>query len=186
MSAPPHSLSRFLFRKDFTADPEQVAQVMELDEREAIQDRSLLIRRLIVLALVLIAFTLHSLIQLEPSVVALLGAGLLVAISGLRPQTYLVDIEWETLLFFAGLFILVKTGVIDHLAAGLVAATRDSVPAAMTLILWGPAALSAIVDNIPFRRHHDAGRRPARKWYWAVRWPEWAVVGTGSRSRSGR
>jgi Na+/H+ antiporter NhaD/arsenite permease-like protein len=107
-----------------------------------------------VLALVLLAFTLHSVIHLEPSVVALLGAGLLVAISGLRPQTYLVDIEWETLLFFAGLFILVgslvKTGVIDHMAAGLVAATGDSVPAAMILILWGSAALSAIVDNIPF------------------------------------
>jgi len=148
------ALSRFLFRKDFTADPEQVAQVMELDEREAIQDRSLLVRSLIVLCLVLVAFTLHSVIHLEPSVVALLGAGLLVAISGLRPQSYLVDIEWETLLFFAGLFILVgslvKTGVIDHLAAGLVAATGDSVPAAMMLILWGSAALSAIVDNIPF------------------------------------
>ena len=148
------ALSRFLFRKDFIADPEQVAQVMELDEREAIQDRSLLVRSMIVLALVLAAFTLHGVLHLEPSVVALLGAGLLVGISGLRPQSYLVDIEWETLLFFAGLFILVgslvKTGVIENLAAGLVAATGDSVPAAMMLILWGSAALSAIVDNIPF------------------------------------
>jgi len=147
-------LSRFLFRKDFTADPEQVAQVMELDEREAIQDRGLLVRSLIVLGLVLAGFTLHGVLHLEPSVVALLGAGVLVTISGLRPQSYLVDVEWETLLFFAGLFILVgslvKTGVIDHLAAGLVAATGDSVPAAMMLILWGSAALSAIVDNIPF------------------------------------
>jgi Na+/H+ antiporter NhaD/arsenite permease-like protein len=148
------ALSRFLFRKDFTADPKRVAQLMELDEREAIQDRALLIRSLIVLALVLIAFTLHGVLHLEPSVVALLGAGLLVAISGLRPQSYLVDIEWETLLFFAGLFILVgslvKTGVIEHLAAGLVAATGDSLPAAMMFILWGSAALSALVDNIPF------------------------------------
>lgn len=148
------ALSRFLFRKDFAADPEQVAQVMELDEREAIHDRPLLIRSLIVLALVLAAFTMHGVLHLEPSVVALLGAGLLVAISGLRPQTYLADIEWGTLLFFAGLFILVgslvKTGVIEHLASGLVAATGDNVPAAMMLILWGSAALSAIVDNIPF------------------------------------
>jgi Na+/H+ antiporter NhaD/arsenite permease-like protein len=147
-------LSRFLFRKDFTADPKQVAQVMQLDEREAIQDRSLLIRSLIVLALVLAAFTLHGVLHLEPSVVALLGAGLLVGISGLRPQTYLVDIEWETLLFFAGLFILVgslvKTGVIDQLAAGLTAATGDSVPTAMMLLLWGSAVISALVDNIPF------------------------------------
>lgn len=148
------AVSRLLFRKDFTADPEQVAQVMELDEREAIQDRPLLIKSLIVLALVLAAFTLHSVLHLEPSVVALLGAGLLVAISGLRPQSYLVDVEWATLLFFAGLFILVgslvKTGVIDHLADGMVSLTGDNVPAAMMMILWGSAVLSAIVDNIPF------------------------------------
>lgn len=147
-------LSRFLFRKDFSADPGQVAEVMKLDEREAIQDPALLVRSLIVLTLVLAAFTLHGILHLEPSVVALLGAGVLIAISGLRPQSYLVDIEWETLLFFAGLFLLVgslvKTGVIGHLANGLVAATGDSLPLAMMLLLWGSAALSAIVDNIPF------------------------------------
>jgi Na+/H+ antiporter NhaD/arsenite permease-like protein len=58
------------------------------------------------------------------------------------------------LLFFAGLFLLVgslvKTGVIGHLANALVAATGDSLPLAMMLLLWGSAALSAIVDNIPF------------------------------------
>ncbi|MBK9696975.1 MAG: ArsB/NhaD family transporter [Propionibacteriaceae bacterium] len=147
-------LSRFLFRKDFTADPDQVAEVMKLDEREAIQDHSLLVRSLVVLAMVLLAFTLHGVLGLEPSVVALLGAGTLIAISGLRPQSYLVDIEWETLLFFAGLFLLVgslvKTGVIDHLASALIAATGNSLPVAMMLLLWGSALLSAIVDNIPF------------------------------------
>lgn len=147
-------LSRVLFRKDFVADPAQVAQVMELDEREAIQDRALLVRSLAVLALVLAGFTLHGVLHLEPSVVALLGAGLLVAISGLPARSYLVEVEWETLLFFAGLFILVgslvKTGVIDHLASALVTATGDSVQSAMMLLLWGSAALSAIIDNIPF------------------------------------
>jgi len=147
-------LSRVLFRKDFVADPAQVAQVMGLDEREAIQDKALLVRSLAVLALVLAGFTLHGVLHLEPSVVALLGAGLLVAISGLPARSYLVEVEWETLLFFAGLFILVgslvKTGVIDHLASALVAATGDSVQGAMMLLLWGSATLSAIVDNIPF------------------------------------
>ena len=125
------ALSRFLFRKDFTADPAQVAEVMKLDEREAIQDRPLLVRSLLVLGLVLAGFTLHSVLHLEPSVVALLGAGLLVALSGLPPQTYLVDIEWETLLFFAGLFMLVgslvKTGVIGHVATALVTVTGDKI-----------------------------------------------------------
>ncbi len=148
------AVSRFLFRADFTADPAQVAEVMDLDEREAIHDPSLLVRSLVVLALVLAAFSLHSVLHLEPSVVALLGAGVLIAISGLSPRTYLADIEWETLLFFAGLFMLVgalvKTGVIDHVADGLVHATGDSPARAMLLLLWGSALLSAIVDNIPY------------------------------------
>ncbi len=145
---------RVLFRRDFDADPEQVAEVMELDEREAIRDPKLLTRSLVVLAAVLTAFSLHSVLHLEPSVVALLGAGVLVAISGLSPETYLEEIEWETLLFFSGLFIvvgaLVKTGGIDHLAEGLAAATGDSPARAMMLLLWGSAVLSAVVDNIPY------------------------------------
>jgi Na+/H+ antiporter NhaD/arsenite permease-like protein len=147
-------LARFLFRKDFVADPEQVDKVMQLDEREAIEDPALLWRSLLVLALVLVAFTLHGVLHLEPSIVAMLGAGVLVVISRLRPESYLAEVEWATLLFFAGLFILVgslvKTGVIGHFANAVGSVTGDSVPATMMLILWGSAALSAIVDNIPF------------------------------------
>lgn len=147
-------LARILFRKDFVADPEQVDRVMQLDEREAIENPSLLWRSLVVLALVLAAFSLHGVLHLAPSVVALLGAGVLVAISRLRPESYLAEVEWATLLFFVGLFILVgslvKTGVIARVAAAVGGVAGDSVPAAMMLILWGSAALSAIVDNIPF------------------------------------
>jgi len=147
-------LARILFRKDFVADPEQVDRVMQLDEREAIENPSLLWRSLVVLALVLAAFSLHGVLHLAPSVVALLGAGVLVAISRLRPESYLAEVEWATLLFFVGLFILVgslvKTGVIARVAAAVGGVAGDSVPAAMMLILWGSAALSALVDNIPF------------------------------------
>lgn len=148
------ALSRWLFRKDFEADPDQVAEVMELDEREAIRDPKLLVKSLVVLGMVLAAFSLHTVLHLEPSVVAMLGAGLLIVLSGMSSRTYLADIEWETLLFFAGLFMLVgalvKTGVIDHLAQGLVTATGDSIPVALMLLLWGSAVLSAVVDNIPY------------------------------------
>ncbi|MCE1174178.1 MAG: ArsB/NhaD family transporter [Propionibacteriales bacterium] len=148
------ALSRVLFAKDFVADPARVAEVMAMNEKEAITDRPLLIRSMIVLALVLAGFTLHGVLHLEPSLVALLGAGLLILVSRLPARSYLVDVEWETLLFFAGLFVLVgslvKTGVIAQLADALVAATGDSVPVAMMLLLWGSAVLSAIVDNIPF------------------------------------
>ena len=158
-------LSRFLFRRDFTADPDQVAEVMELDEREAIRDPKLLVRSLVVLALVLVAFSLHTVLHLEPSVVALLGAGLLVFISRLSPQTYLEDIEWETLLFFAGLFLLVgalvKTGAINHLASALSYATGDSMPRAMMLLLWGSAVRLGGGGQHPVRSDHGPGGRPA-------------------------
>lgn len=87
---------------------------MQLDEHEVIRDPPLLVRSLVVLGLVLVAFSLHTVLHLEPSVVALLGAGLLILLSGLSSKTYMAEIEWETLLFFAGLFMLVgalvKTG----------------------------------------------------------------------------
>ncbi|MGH3434220.1 MAG: SLC13 family permease [Thermocrispum sp.] len=140
-----------LFRGSFTADPDRVAQVMELNEREAIQDRRLLIKCAVVLVAVFVSFIAHF---TEPSIVALLGAGLLVAIAGLPPRDYLAGVEWETLLFFAGLFIMVgalgKTGTIDQLATWAAEATAGDALLAVMLILFVSALLSGIIDNIPY------------------------------------
>ncbi|CAA9333104.1 MAG: Na+/H+ antiporter NhaD and related arsenite permeases [uncultured Nocardioidaceae bacterium] len=148
------ALCRWLFRRDFVADPERVQDVMNLTEREAIQDGGLLIRSLVVLALVLVGFSLHSVLHFEPSIVALLGAGVLVLVSRLHSDEYLADVEWETLLFFAGLFILVgalvEVGAIDQLADALSDAAGGDAGNAILLLLFGSAVLSALVDNIPF------------------------------------
>jgi anion transporter len=145
---------RVLFRSAFRTDPARVADVMALTEREAIQDRRLLIRSLVVLVAVLAGFILHSVLNMEPSIVALLGAGMLVLISGLGPDEYLVDIEWETLLFFVGLFVmvgsLVEVGAIDKLADGLADTVGDDVVLATMALLFVSAILSAFVDNIPY------------------------------------
>src|ERR1700753_3921338 len=94
---------------------------MLLDEREAIRNPKLLMQCGLVLALVFAGFVVHQQIHMEPSLVAMVGAGLLIVISGLEREFYLASVEWETLLFFAGLFImvgaLVRTGVIHTLAA---------------------------------------------------------------------
>ncbi len=144
----------WLFRGSFTVDPARVADVMELNEREAIRDTRLLIKCAIVLAAVLTAFVTHSTLHLEPSVVALLGAGILVLISGSRPQHYLDGVEWETLLFFAGLFVmigaLVKTGVIARLAQAATDITGGHALPAVMLILVVSALLSGVIDNIPY------------------------------------
>ena len=143
-----------LFRGSFRVDPERVADVMGLDEREAIKDRRLLIICGVVLAAVFTGFIAHTALHVEPSVVALLGAGLLVLLSRSRPGDFMPSVEWETLLFFAGLFImvgaLVKTGVIGQLADAAARATGGDPLVATMLILFVSALLSGIIDNIPY------------------------------------
>jgi Na+/H+ antiporter NhaD/arsenite permease-like protein len=147
-------LCRVLFRSAFRYDPDRAAAVMDLDEREAIENPRLLVVSLGVLVLVLAAFVLHSVLHLEPSMVALLGAGALVAVTRLEPTDYLSEVEWPTLVFFAGLFImvggLVEVGVVDHLGHALADAVGDRYLFAGTVVVWASAALSAIIDNIPY------------------------------------
>jgi anion transporter len=144
----------WLFRGSFRVDPARVADVMELNEREAIRDTGLLVKCGVVLLAVFTAFVTHSVHHVEPSVVALLGAGVLVLISASKPKDYLASVEWETLLFFAGLFImvgaLVKTGVIGDFAGVVTDATGGNALLAVMLILGVSALLSGIIDNIPY------------------------------------
>jgi Na+/H+ antiporter NhaD/arsenite permease-like protein len=147
-------LARWLFRRSFTYDPERAKAVMEIDERRAIRDPALLRRSLAVLGLVMIGFVLHSALGLEPSLVALLGAGLLVVVSGTATADYLAEVEWPTLVFFMGLFVmvggLVNVGVIGSLGEAAIDAVGDNYLVAATGLLFGSAVLSAIVDNIPY------------------------------------
>jgi Na+/H+ antiporter NhaD/arsenite permease-like protein len=147
-------LCRVLFRDAFSYDRQRVAAVMQLDERSAIHNVALLTRALVVLALVMAGFVLHSVLHFQPSLVALLGAGALVALSRLEPQEYLEEVEWSTLVFFAGLFImvggLVEAGVIGDAGRWLTDAIDGRFFLAATVLLGGSAVLSGIVDNIPY------------------------------------
>ncbi|MBC6460333.1 ArsB/NhaD family transporter [Actinomadura sp. HBU206391] len=147
-------LCRWLFRSAFTYDPDRAAEVMALEEREAITDRRLLAQSLTVLAVVITAFVLHPVLHYEPSVVALLGAGLLVAATKVTTEQALDEVEWPTLVFFAGLFVmvggLVNTGVIGDISKAAADATEGRLALATMTLIWGSTALSAIVDNIPY------------------------------------
>lgn len=147
-------LCRWLFRADFVYDPERAASVMRLNEREAITDPGLLLKSLGVLMLVILAFVLHPVLHYDPSVVALLGAGLLLLITDVDTGEALSEVEWPTLAFFAGLFVmvggLVETGVIANVSEAAVNATEGRLGVATMVLLGGSAALSAIVDNIPY------------------------------------
>ncbi|AZP80481.1 SLC13 family permease [Mycobacterium avium] len=138
-----------LFPGAFTVDPERVADVMSLEEKEAIRDPRLLVTCGVVLLAVFAAFIAHGPLQ-----VALLGAGILVVASRLQPADYLSGVEWDTLLFFAGLFVmvgaLVKTGVVKHLARLAITATGGNTLTATMVILVASVVISGIVDNVPY------------------------------------
>jgi Na+/H+ antiporter NhaD/arsenite permease-like protein len=143
-----------LFPGAFDVDPERVADVMSLEEREAIRDPRLLIKCGVVLVAVLAGFIAHKPIHMEPSLVALVGAGILIVISGLEHSDYLSGVEWETLLFFTGLFVmvgaLVKTGVVNQMARLATEATGGHALLTTMLILAVSFILSDIINNVPY------------------------------------
>ena len=145
---------RWLFRGAFHYDPQRAATVMALRERDALRDERLLVVSLAVLSLVTAAFVLHTVLHLEPSVVALVGGLVLLAASRLDPGEVAQDVEWPTLIFFAGLFVmvggLVSTGVIDDIAEAAADAVEGKLFFGSMVLLAGSAILSAIVDNIPY------------------------------------
>jgi Na+/H+ antiporter NhaD/arsenite permease-like protein len=143
-----------LFPGAFVVDPERVADVMSLEEREAIRNPRLLIKCGVVLLAVLTAFVAHAPLHMQPSIAALLGAGILIVISGLDHSDYLASVEWDTLLFFTGLFVmvgaLVKTGVVNDLAKLATAATGGHALLTTMLILAVSFVFSGFINNVPY------------------------------------
>jgi Na+/H+ antiporter NhaD/arsenite permease-like protein len=145
------------------SSPARRALVMGMSAREAIVDRVLLKQSLAVLAVVMTAFVFARPLHLEPATIALAGAAVLMLLDNWQHHTEkqaenvhrtFGDVEWITIFFFVGLFVVVhgvEVGGLLHLLAGkLVAATGGDMARAGYAILWASAVLSAIVDNIPF------------------------------------
>jgi Na+/H+ antiporter NhaD/arsenite permease-like protein len=147
-------LCRVMFRGAFRYDPQRAELIARLRERDAIRDGRLLAISLAVLGVVTVAFALQKVLGLDPSVVAIVGGLLLLLLSRLDVEQIARDVEWPTLVFFTGLFVmvgaLVTTGVIDQVSRAAAEATGGRLFFASMVLLWGSAALSAIVDNIPY------------------------------------
>jgi Na+/H+ antiporter NhaD/arsenite permease-like protein len=148
------ALCRWLFRSAFRYDPARAAAIATLRERDAIRDPRLLVISMAVLVAVTAAFVLHTVLHLEPAVVAMLGGLLLLVLSRLEVEAVAKDVEWPTLVFFAGLFImvgaLVNTGVIEVISRAATEAFEGKLLLATIGLLWGSAVLSGLVDNIPY------------------------------------
>jgi len=144
------------------ASPEARILMMGMNARGMIEDAGQLVRSAVVLVAVLAAFVFAEPLHLKPATIALSGAAVLMLLDNLRrpdlgkdnvPATF-ADIDWTTIFFFLGLFVVVHavevSGALAIVADRLVTVTRDNGAAAASVILWASAVLSAVLDNIPF------------------------------------
>ncbi|MEK5182000.1 ArsB/NhaD family transporter [Paenibacillus odorifer] len=145
-----------MFGKQIKTTPELQQSIMDMDEKVMITDHKLLRKCLIVLAITIAGFFLHQALHLESATVALAGAFLLLLLTGGEHmlEKAFHSVEWITIFFFIGLFVLVsglvETGVIAELAAKAIEITNGDVLMSSMMILWVSAITSAFLDNIPF------------------------------------
>ncbi len=146
------SILIFLFRKSLKSTPEKMAHVANLDNSKTITDKGLMIRSMITLALVILGFVTHDITHIDAYVFAVAGASFLLLFE--KPKEIYRDVEWLTIFFFVGLFIIIggfeANGGIAFLADKLIQFTSGSLDMATMLILWGSGLLSGIIDNIPY------------------------------------
>ncbi len=146
--------ARWLFRGFLEVDPGLRDALLNLDERTMITDPVLLRKSLVVLALTLLGFLVHGPLGYEPATIALTGAIVLMVVAREDPHDVLREVEWPTLFFFVGLFMLVagviEVGLIEVLANAALAVTGGAEAPTALLLLWLSALLSGIVDNIPY------------------------------------
>lgn len=147
-------MARWLFRRSFGQPVDVDHLLADLRPRDAITNQRMLVRCLVVLALVMVAFSLHTVLHLDPSMVAMLGAGATVLVSRTEPEEFLEEVEWGTLAFFMALFVLVgslvQVGVIGRISELAADAMGDRELLAATALLFGSGTVGAFVDNIPY------------------------------------
>jgi Na+/H+ antiporter NhaD/arsenite permease-like protein len=143
-----------LFHRRFSIPPERARELERLDPARDMRGSPYLVRSVAVLLGTLVAFFLHDLLHVEPAVVALSGAAAMLLIATDDVEDALGRVDWSTIFFFVGLFVMVggleEQGVVSRVAELLGDATEGSSTAEALTILWGAAAGSALVDNIPF------------------------------------
>lgn len=146
------TLLAFFFRKQLVTTEEKMAVIEKIDNSHTITNKPLLIRSLIVLVGVIAGFVLHDITHIETSVTAMLGASILLLFE--KPSELFKEVEWNTIFFFIGLFIIIggleASGGIALMAQWLINITQGSQKATALIILWGSGIISGIIDNIPY------------------------------------
>lgn len=144
----------FIYGRKMHVAQEAMQAVIALDEQKAIKDRTLMIKSIVLVLLIAVGFIFHAQLGIESCTIALTGAAIMLLIGKQDAEEIILGVEWSTILFFTGLFVvvggLVETGVIGMLGNALMAATDGHPMMTMMIILWLSALFSAILDNIPF------------------------------------
>lgn len=144
----------FMFGRKMQVADSAMKAVMELDEQRAIKDKPLMIKSIVMIALVVVGFVFHASLGMESCTIALLAAVIMLLIGKQDTEEVILGVEWSTIVFFIGLFIVVggmeETGVIDQLANLLIGMTNGNMVLTMLIILWVSAIVSSFLDNIPF------------------------------------
>ncbi len=142
----------FIYRKELKSSPEKMELVSKIDNSKSITDMSLAIRSGIVLLLVILGFISHDISHIPTFLIAMIGASVLLIFE--KPAEVLVEVEWNTIFFFVGLFIIIggleESGGIALMAKWLLDVTQGSQTATSMIILWASGILSGIIDNIPY------------------------------------
>ena len=140
------------FKKQLKTTAEKMAEAANIDNTGVITDVKSMIRSCTVLAFVILGFILHDIVHIETSIVAMLGASILLFFE--KPTKILEEVEWNTIFFFIGLFIIIggleATGGIKLMAEWIIDVTHGSQTAASMVILWGSGIISGVIDNIPY------------------------------------
>ncbi len=144
----------FIYGKKLFVTDEAIEKIMKLDEKKAIKNRRLMHESIIVVIIVAACFVFHDQLGVESATIAIAAACVMLLIGKQDPEEIILSVEWPTILFFIGLFIVVggikKVGIITMLANGLIAVTGGNVMLTMLIILWVSAIVSSFLDNIPF------------------------------------
>jgi Na+/H+ antiporter NhaD/arsenite permease-like protein len=147
-------LTWLLFRKDLHVEKSNQLSIKAMDTSELITNQPLLRKSLVVMAGVILGFLIHGALHLEPATIALAGATVLMVWGRMDMDHVLEDIEWTTLFFFIGLFIvveaLVEVGIIEAVAQAALRLTGGNLQMTSMLLLWLSGVASGIVDNIPY------------------------------------
>lgn len=142
----------FLFRNQLKTTPEKMEYIANLETKGTITDKKLMVRSILTLLLVIYGFVTHDISGIPAYVYAMAGASFLLMFK--KPKEIYADVEWLTIFFFVGLFIIIggfeATGGITFLANRLIEVTHGSLELATMLILWGSGIISGFVDNIPY------------------------------------